>query len=174
MMLVIDPIFSAAASPSVRRRTGLPLRLSLTTRASRKGFNAYDKAEDQNTVNEDLNKLAQKLFYTTNDGRLAGTVKIAEGLTASCETLKTGNISFSTDATGTKTPGQGFYEYTVKDDSVITDPITGNLDKKYVNLGIETEKGMVITARTWALLNPVKVRLRLMPTERIWTYPTMF
>ena len=107
-----------------------------------KGFNAYDKAEDQNTVNEVLNKLAQKLFYTANDGKLAGTVKIAEGLTAASKELKTGNISFSTDATGTKTPGQGFYEYTVKDDSVITDPITGNLDKKYVNLGIETEKGI--------------------------------
>lgn len=107
-----------------------------------KGFNAYDKAEDQNTVNEVLNKLAQKLFYTANDGKLAGTVKIADGLTASSKALKTGDISFSTDATGTKTPGQGFYEYTVKDDSVITDPITGNLDKKYENLGIETEKGI--------------------------------
>ena len=107
-----------------------------------KGFTAQDKAKDQNTVNEVLNKLAQKLFYTANDGKLAGTVKIAEGLTASSKALKTGDISFSTDATGTKTPGQGFYEYTVKDDSVITDPITGNLDKKYVNLGIETEKGI--------------------------------
>ena len=107
-----------------------------------KGFNAYDKAEDQNTVNEVLNKLAQKLFYTANDGKLAGTVKIAEGLTASSVALKTGDISFSTDATGTKTPGQGFYEYNVADDSVITDPITGNLDKKYVNMGIETEKGI--------------------------------
>lgn len=107
-----------------------------------KGFNAYDKAEDQNTVNEVLNKLAQKLFYTANDGKLAGTVKIAEGLTASSKALKTGDISFSTDATGTKTPGQGFYKYTAKDDSVITDPITGDLDKKYVNLGIETEKGI--------------------------------
>ena len=107
-----------------------------------KGFNAYDKAEDQNTVNEVLNKLAQKLFYTANDGKLAGTVKIAEGLTASYVALKTGDISFSTDATGTKTPGQGFYEYNVADDSVITDPITGNLDKKYVNMGIETEKGI--------------------------------
>ena len=107
-----------------------------------KGFNAYDKAEDQNTVNEVLNKLAQKLFYTANDGKLAGTVKIASGLTASSAALKTGDISFSTDATGTKTPGQGFYEYTEMDDTVITDPITGNLDKKYVNMGIETEKGI--------------------------------
>ena len=107
-----------------------------------KGFNAYDKAEDQNTVNEVLNKLAQKLFYTANDGKLAGTVKIASGLTASSAALKTGDISFSTDATGTKTPGQGFYKYNEIDDTVITDPITGNLDKKYVSLGIEPEKGI--------------------------------
>lgn len=123
-------------------KDGSAITLITDNQGITKGFNAYDKAEDQNTVNEVLNKLAQKLFYTANDGKLAGTVKIAEGLTASSKALKTGDISFSTDATGTKTPGQGFYEYTVKDDSVITDPITGNLDKKYVNLGIETEKGI--------------------------------
>lgn len=122
--------------------TGSNITLITDNQGITKGFNAYDKAEDQNTVNEVLNKLAQKLFYTANDGKLAGTVKIASGLTASSAALKTGDISFSTDATGTKTPGQGFYEYTAKDDSVITDPITGNLDKKYVNLGIETEKGI--------------------------------
>lgn len=123
-------------------KDGSAITLITDNQGITKGFTAYDKAEDQNTVNEVLNKLAQKLFYTANDGKLAGTVKIADGLTASSAALKTGNISFSTDATGTKTPGQGFYEYTVKDDSVITDPITGNLDKKYVNLGIETEKGI--------------------------------
>ena len=121
---------------------GSAITLITDNKGITKGFNAYDKAEDQNTVNEVLNKLAQKLFYTANDGKLAGTVKIASGLTASSAALKTGDVSFSTDATGTKTPGQGFYEYTVADDSVITDPITGNLDKKYVNMGIETEKGI--------------------------------
>lgn len=123
-------------------KNGSAITLITDNQGITKGFTAQDKAEDQNTVNEVLNKLAQKLFYTANDGKLAGTVKIAEGLTASSKELKTGKISFSTDATGTKTPGQGFYEYTVKDDSVITDPITGNLDKKYENLGIETEKGI--------------------------------
>lgn len=123
-------------------KDGAAVTLITDNQGIAKSFTAYDKAEDQNTVNEVLNKLAQKLFYTANDGKLAGTVKIADGLTASSAALKTGDISFSTDATGTKTPGQGFYEYTVKDDSVITDPITGNLDKKYVNLGIETEKGI--------------------------------
>ncbi len=122
--------------------TGSNITLITDNQGITKGFTAQDKAEDQNTVNEVLNKLAQKLFYTANDGKLAGTVKIASGLTASSAALKTGDISFSTDATGTKTPGQGFYEYTVKDDSVLTDPITGNLDKKYENLGIETEKGI--------------------------------
>ena len=122
--------------------TGSNITLITDNKGITKGFNAYDKAEDQNTVNEVLNKLAQKLFYTANDGKLAGTVKIASGLTASSAALKTGDISFSTDATGTKTPGQGFYEYTEMDDSVITDPITGNLDKKYVSLEIETEKGI--------------------------------
>ena len=122
--------------------TGSNITLITDNQGITKGFNAYDKAEDQNTVNEVLNKLAQKLFYTANDGKLAGTVKIASGLTASSAALKTGDISFSTDATGTKTPGQGFYEYSEADDSVITDPITGDLDKKYVNLGIETEKGI--------------------------------
>ena len=123
-------------------KNGSAITLITDNQGITKGFTAQDKAEDQNTVNEVLNKLAQKLFYTANDSKLAGTVKIAEGLTASSKALKTGDISFSTDATGTKTPGQGFYEYTAKDDSVITDPITGNLDKKYVNLGIETEKGI--------------------------------
>ena len=121
---------------------GSAITLITDNRGINKGFNAYDKAEDQNTVNEVLNKLAQKLFYTANDGKLAGTVKIASGLTASSAALKTGDISFSTDATGTKTPGQGFYKYNEIDDTVITDPITGNLDKKYVSLGIETEKGI--------------------------------
>lgn len=123
-------------------KDGSAITLITDNQGITKGFTAQDKAEDQNTVNEVLNKLAQKLFYTANDGKLAGTVKIAEGLTASSIALKTGDISFSTDATGTKTPGQGFYAYTVKDDSVITDRITGDLDKKYVNLGIETEKGI--------------------------------
>ena len=123
-------------------KDGSAITLITDNQGITKGFDDHDKAEDQNTVNEVLNKLAQKLFYTANDGKLAGMVKIADGLTASSKALKTGDISFSTDATGTKTPGQGFYKYTAKDDSVITDPITGDLDKKYVNLGIETEKGI--------------------------------
>ncbi len=105
------------------------------------GYKTSDKADDQNRVSEVLNKLAQKLFYTANDGKLTGTVKIADGLTASSAALKTGAISFSTAETGTKTAGQGFYDYTPVDDTILTDPITGGNDAKYQTLGIETTKG---------------------------------
>lgn len=105
------------------------------------GFSTSDKAADRNKVSEVLNKLAQKLFYTANDGHLAGTVKIADGLTASSKSLKSGAISFSSDSTGTKVKGQGFYEYEPASDDVLTDPITGGMDKKYVNIGVEKTKG---------------------------------
>lgn len=105
------------------------------------GFSTSDKAADQNKVSEVLNKLAQKLFYTANDGHLAGTVKIADGLTASSKSLKSGAISFSSDSTGTKVKGQGFYEYEPASDDVLTDPITGGMDKKYVNIGVEKTQG---------------------------------
>lgn len=105
------------------------------------GFSTSDKAADQNKVSEVLNKLAQKLFYTANDGHLAGTVKIADGLTASSKSLKSGIISFSSDSTGTKVKGQGFYEYEPASDDVLTDPITGGMDKKYVNIGVEKTQG---------------------------------
>lgn len=105
------------------------------------GFSSSDKAADQNRVSEVLNKLAQKLFYTANDGNLTGKVKIAEGLTASSKSLKTGDIFFSTDSTGTKIAGQGYYDYKPASDAELSDSITGGLDKKYVNLGIEKEKG---------------------------------
>ena len=76
------------------------------------GYEDTDAVKDRNTVSEVLNKLAQKLFYTANDGKLTGSVKIADGLTASSATLKSGNISFSTANTGTNVAGQGFYDYT--------------------------------------------------------------
>ena len=76
------------------------------------GFSDNDSAKSINTVNEVLNKLAQKLFYTSYaDKHLAGTVEIADGLTASSVSLKSGPISFSDGTTGTKTAGQGYYDY---------------------------------------------------------------
>ena len=92
-----------------------------------------------------LNALAGKLTYTnfaTGEKNLKGYVKIADGLTASSVALKTGDISFSTETTGTKTPGQGYYEYDAVAENTFTDKITGGNDKKYVEAGIEKEKGI--------------------------------
>ena len=76
------------------------------------GFSNTDSSESVNKVNEVLNQLAQKLFYTNYaDKHLAGTVEIADGLTASAVSLKSGPISFSDGTTGTKTAGQGYYDY---------------------------------------------------------------
>ena len=76
------------------------------------GFEDGDSAEAKDNVASVLNNLAGKLFYKSYaDGNLAGVVKIADGLTASSAALKTGDISFSTEETGTKTPGQGYYDY---------------------------------------------------------------
>ena len=77
------------------------------------GFASTDEADAQNNVSEVLNKLANKLWYTNySNGNLTGTVKIAEGLTASSAAKKTGAISFSTATTGTNQEGQGYYAYT--------------------------------------------------------------
>ena len=92
-----------------------------------------------------LNALAGKLTYSnfaTGEKNLKGYVKIAEGLTASSAALKTGDISFSTETTGTKTPGQGYYEYDEAAENTFNAPITGGTDKKYTEAGIEKEKGV--------------------------------
>ena len=92
-----------------------------------------------------LNALAGKLTYSnfaTGEKNLKGYVKIAEGLTASSAALKTGDISFSTETTGTKTPGQGYYEYDEAAENTFTDKITGGSDKRYEEAGIEKEKGV--------------------------------
>ncbi|MBL6441474.1 MAG: hypothetical protein JNG41_02105, partial [Dialister sp.] len=116
-------------------KTGTEMMLYTGNNGITKGLAEGDAAADKNNVSEVLNSLAHKLWYMAGDSNLKGSVSIAEGLTASSATMKTGNITFAEG-------GQGFYAYTVKDDSVITDRITGDLDKKYVNLGIETEKGI--------------------------------
>ena len=93
---------------------------------------------DNNSVGSVLNALAGKLTYSnfaSGEKNLLGYVKIADGLTASSVAQKTGDISFDK-------AGKGFYDYTPEDSSHMVDPITGNLDKKYVKFGIETEKGI--------------------------------
>ena len=74
---------------------------------------ASTKADEKNLISGTLNALAGKLYYTGYaDGNLSGTVKIAEGLTASSASLRSETITFSTADTGTKKAGQGFYDYT--------------------------------------------------------------
>ncbi|MBE6079383.1 MAG: autotransporter outer membrane beta-barrel domain-containing protein [Veillonella sp.] len=67
-----------------------------------------NKATDKNLVSETLNSLAKKLVYRgyiVSERNLTGEVIIAEGLTSSSASLKTGNIMFDSFN------GQGSYEY---------------------------------------------------------------
>ena len=91
-----------------------------------------------------LNALAGKLTYSNfaTEKNLKGVVKISSGLTASGAELKKGDISFSTETTGTRKSGQGYYEYDEAAENTFTDKITGGNDKKYVEAGIEKEKGV--------------------------------
>ena len=101
-------------------------------------------ADARNRVSEVLNKLAQKLFYTGyTDGNLKGTVEIADGLTASSASLKTGDISYSTATTGTKTEGQGYYAYTPAED-IPTDQTTTEFSQQIT--GDETKDAAYIKA----------------------------
>ena len=101
-------------------------------------------ADAKNRVSEVLNKLAQKLFYTGyTEGNLKGTVEIADGLTASSVSLKTGDISYSTATTGTKTEGQGYYAYTPAED-IPTDQTTTEFSQQIT--GDETKDATYIKA----------------------------
>ena len=86
----------------------------ITMRTNSRGLDTNSgKAKDKNLVNATLNALANKLFYTAyknGETNLTGKVEIAEGLTTSAVTKKTGNISFKN---GT---GQGEYIYTPEED----------------------------------------------------------
>ena len=94
------------------------------------GFKDTDSGKDRNTVSAVLNKLANKLFYSNyaKDKNLSGTVRIAEGLTASSASAKVGkegSITFSDGSKEGTTAGQGYYDYTPASDVVYkTGPIT--------------------------------------------------
>ena len=86
-----------------------------------------------------LNALAGKLTYSsfaTGEKNLTGVVKIADGLTASSAALETGDITFTEKGKGT------YVKPEPVDDTHFTEKITGGLDQKYVDLGIEKEKGV--------------------------------
>ena len=82
----------------------------ITLRTDNSGLNTgSEKAADKNLVNETLNALANKLYYTAyKDGEknLTGKVEIAEGLTAQSASKRIENMTFK-DANG-----QGQYLFT--------------------------------------------------------------
>lgn len=90
-------------------KTGTEMMLYTGNNGITKGFAEGDAAADKNNVSEVLNALAHKLWYMAGDANLKGSVSIAEGLTASSATMKTGNITFAEG-------GQGFYDYTPEKD----------------------------------------------------------
>ena len=127
---------------------GSQIELITDSKGINAGFNDSDGEADKTLVADVLDKLANKLYYSGYaDGHLTGTVKIASGLTASSAEMKTGKISFSDGTNGTKTAGQGFYDYVKlpesQTDTEFTDTITGvrEKDQKYVNTGVLKDNG---------------------------------
>lgn len=128
------------------------------------GFADGDSADAKDKVANVLNNLAGKLFYKNyTDDHLSGVVKIAEGLTASSAALKTGDISFSTEDTGTLIPGQGYYAYkTSKPGSQITKEfttaITGDAaaDTIYIEKGVLKDDGTYVFTADSTTIKPEK------------------
>ncbi|WP_405384179.1 hypothetical protein [Phascolarctobacterium sp.] len=87
--------------------------------------------DDVEQVNQTLNALANKLFYTAyanGQNNLSGQVVIAEGLTSTSASLKVGDITYKAD-------GQGQYEYVPPKVSQFTTAITGGEDAEYAAAG---------------------------------------
>ncbi|WP_288930659.1 hypothetical protein, partial [uncultured Dialister sp.] len=107
------------------------------------GFDTSASSADWNTVSSIMSKLAQKLYYTANDGNLTGKVGIAEGLTASSALLRVGTMTFGTNGQGSYT-GQDIPTIpSSQTDTSFTDTITGvkSSDQKYVNTGVLKDEG---------------------------------
>ena len=124
---------------------------AVTLRTDSAGLNTESlKAADENLVSAALNALANKLYYTayaTGERNLAGTVEIAEGLTASAASRKTGTITYRTE------DGQGSYVYTPAIDipdtqgkTAFTSAITGKeaSDTEYTNAGVRKGDGSYV------------------------------
>ena len=113
---------------------------SITLRTSSKGLNMNSKEEkDKKLIDDVLNALANKLYYTAyKDGEtnLKGKVEIAESLTASSVTKRIEDISFRKDN------GQGEYKF-IPPEAKLSYVITGlaGKDKYYTNEGIRKEDG---------------------------------
>ena len=82
------------------------------------------KAADRNAVSEAMNALANKLYYNGDKGNLTGKLSIAEGLSTSSASIKTGALSF-------KDNGQGFYDYTK---AIDIEPEIGDYETKAMKI----------------------------------------
>ena len=85
-----------------------------------------------------LNALAQKLTYTGHDGSLKGSVTLASGFTASSQTLKTGDITFTKSGKGSYVEGKP------ADKIDFNSAITGGEDKDWKANGIQKEDGKYV------------------------------
>ena len=85
-----------------------------------------------------LNALAQKLTYSGNDGSLKGSVTLASGFTASSQTLKTGDITFTKSGKGSYVEGKP------ADKIDFNSAITGGEDKDWKANGIQKEDGKYV------------------------------
>ncbi len=102
---------------------------------------------DEDSVAKVLNALAGKLTYSayaTGERNLTGYAKIADGLTASSASLKTGNITFSDEGKGTYTKGD---DPTPEPEPVVKTEFSSSItgvkatDTEYVNAGVLTDEG---------------------------------
>lgn len=96
---------------------------------------------DKSVTDKVLSALAQKLVYSANDGNLAGTVKIVDGLTASDKTKAFGEITFGADGRGSVAAEPVTPEGQTK--TAFTTTLTGDetKDTEYINGGVRQSDG---------------------------------
>ena len=106
--------------------------------------NSGVEASNKYSINDTLNALANKLYYTastTGEKNLSGTVKIAEGLTAVSVAKHMGNIAYGKDGQGSLDKSSVDYGKdfpTVQNKAGFTSSITGDYvtDKEYRDAGV--------------------------------------
>ena len=132
------------------------------------GFTASASAENWNTVSQMMSNLASKLYYEGKDGKLAGRVGIAEGLTASSQLLRAGDIQFKDNGQGSYTAEDKPTGPVIPDsqtDAEFTETITGvkARDQKYVDTGVLKEDGKYIFTKDTTFTTPSAVSIGSAP-----------
>ncbi|WP_454950553.1 hypothetical protein, partial [Dialister invisus] len=115
---------------------------SITLRTDNDGLNLGSGVyTDRNLVSDTLDKLANKLYYTAHkegERNLTGIVEIAEGLTGSAVSRKTGGVAYKED-------GQGEYTYKLGEKPADSQSVTeygkailgsNDRDTMYIDAGV--------------------------------------